>query len=60
MSATPVRDSRIVGRLIAEASREMEPLIGRDAVAVEGIVAGIRENEWDLLVLRGSDRRTER
>lgn len=51
-SAIPARDARIFGRLTEQASRQMEQLIGRDAVAVEGIVTEIRENEWELRVLR--------
>lgn len=56
-STVPGRETRVFATLSNQASVQMAPLIGSDAAAVEGIVADVRENQWELRLLRVEQRR---
>lgn len=56
-SPVPEPASRIVARLTEQGRVDMAPWIGRDAVEVEGIVAEIGVNGWELLLLRVEQER---
>ena len=56
-SPVPSRETRVLAALSDQASVQMAPLIGSDAAAVEGIVADVRENEWELRLLRVEQKR---
>lgn len=51
-SAIPAPETRIIAEVAQEASVGLEPAIGRNAVAVEGFVSGVRDGEWELRLLR--------
>ena len=51
-SASPAPETRIIAEVAEDASARLEPSIGRNAVAVEGVVSGVREGEWELRMLR--------
>jgi hypothetical protein len=52
----PAPATRIVAELTPEGSRSMAPIIGEDALGVEGIVVERRPAEWELEVLRVDHR----
>lgn len=51
-SATPAPETRIIAEVPADASARLEPAIGRNAAAIEGVVSEIRDGEWELRLLR--------
>lgn len=55
-SAVPPNETRIAARLTEHASLGMAPLIGLNAVGVEGIVARTGANEWELQLLSVEQR----
>lgn len=51
-SAITPGETRITAQLTPAVGPQLEALIGQNAIAVEGIVAEVRDDEWDLRLVR--------
>lgn len=51
-SAITPGETRIVAQLNPGVAPQLEALIGQNAVGVEGMVAEVRDDEWDLRLVR--------